>query len=842
MVGAARLELATSASQTQRATNCAMPRQVLVIITTFCNLVKTEFVALRSIGTARACGTHAKRENPLPQIRSLPRWLPLGLLLITLIALFYRLLVGDVLFWGLPSLQFYPWRSFAMTEFAAGRFPLWNPYNGAGAPLLANYQSALLYPPHALYWLWSGPQMMGYLGMLHLLWAGLGMWLLTGRMNSNLLGRGIATLAYPLSNTIVARFGTFPMVDVAAWLPWLLLTLDLLIDRVTLERFLALVAVVVMMLLAGHAQWTFYSFLLAGVYTLYRIWRDRRSAWILVAAGAAILLSVGIAAAQLLPTLELQRQSQRAVSVTEDFALNFSYNPLSLMTLLNPNFFGNPGDGSFVVGGAYFELAAYVGFLPLVLAVFGTIHYLQLRRRKKTDVLAALPHGDLIPFFAAVAIISLILAFGRYGIYPLLYRYMPTFNLFQAPARWLLLTVFSLSMLVSLVVPLWKPERRAMRRARMALLGGISMAVLSGIAQLVLANGNPITVQMLRGLTVLGLLIAVTAWIFVTQPADEHKSPRWVLIVLLFVALDLCWADALDNPTVAASFYDPRPAQSSTRIFIPDPQNQALPTIAFDKYLPLHDYRIAVDQQTAYRQSNLPDLNLLDRQPSLNSFDPLRPDSFERFMRLLNANSQPGLLRAAGVGDSAPRVWMVPAATAVDSLAAAEQIIGQVDWDPQKMAVIEGSSNFSGSQDVGTAQITNETPLDVSIHVQSPGGGVLILADTYYPGWQATLDSQSATIYRANVNFRAVVVPVGEHTVRFVYRPLSFLVGAGISLASLIGFGLLALIAGVRLHHRSNARRDHVDGDQIVAPLRDDHVGVTFAGLDELQVHRADRS
>jgi hypothetical protein len=79
---------------------------------------------------------------------TLPRWIPLTLLTLTVIALFYRLLLGEVLFWGLPSLQFYPWREFAMSEFAQGRFPLWNPYNGAGAPLLANYQSALLYPPH----------------------------------------------------------------------------------------------------------------------------------------------------------------------------------------------------------------------------------------------------------------------------------------------------------------------------------------------------------------------------------------------------------------------------------------------------------------------------------------------------------------------------------------------------------------------------------------------------------------------------------------------------------------------------------------------------------------------
>src|SRR5260221_4894355 len=150
----------------------------------------------------------------------LQRWshlMPLVLLALTVLILFYRLLLGEVIFWGLPSLQFYPWREFALSELAAGRLPLWNPYNGAGAPLLANYQSALLYPPNWLSFLLPGPQTMGLLGMAHLLLGGVGIWLLTGRFKCNRLGQGIATLAYPLSSNLVARFRATPMLDVAAW-------------------------------------------------------------------------------------------------------------------------------------------------------------------------------------------------------------------------------------------------------------------------------------------------------------------------------------------------------------------------------------------------------------------------------------------------------------------------------------------------------------------------------------------------------------------------------------------------------------------------------------------------
>ena len=63
--------------------------------------------------------------------------LALVVLLIALLLIFHRLLLGEVFFWGLPSLQFYPWREYAFDMLRSGHLPFWNPYNGAGAPLLA---------------------------------------------------------------------------------------------------------------------------------------------------------------------------------------------------------------------------------------------------------------------------------------------------------------------------------------------------------------------------------------------------------------------------------------------------------------------------------------------------------------------------------------------------------------------------------------------------------------------------------------------------------------------------------------------------------------------------------
>ncbi len=731
------------------------------------------------------------------------RWFPLALLCITILALFHRLLLGEVLFWGLPSLQFYPWRDFAMSELAQGRLPLWNPYNGAGAPLLANYQSALLYPPHALYWLRSGPQMMGILGMLHVAWAGFGMWLFTGRLKLPALGRGIAVLAYPLSNTLLARFGTFPMPDVAAWLPWLLLATDALIDGVTLFRALALAGVLAMQLLAGHAQWTLYSLVLAGCYGLWRMAGERgqrRAGQIAAGVVLAGVLGTGIAAAQLLPTAELQPESQRASGVDEDFALNFSYAPLSLLTLFNPNFFGNPGDGSYVIGGAYFETAAYVGILPVMLAILGTVAYFRMRKKWTP---ASTDH--LIPFFALVAVVAVALAFGKFTpLYPLLYRYMPTFKLFQAPARWLLLTVFSLAMLSALAVPHWKATPKTRQRAILLLTVAFSITLAGFGAQWLMPGAPALTVQLMRGFATLGILLLAAAVIFITQPRGEQSGARWAIGVLVFVAVDLWWANALSNPTVPAQFYERQNPVTASRVFWPDTANNALPDVAFDRYLSLKDYRVAVDRRAEYRQSMLPNLNLLDRQPSFNSFEPLRPDELERFSSLLNRTLRPALLNAAGVGKvyesamegvDAPRVWMVTSALSAETADAAEQLIGADDWDPYRTVVVEGKIDVPNSQQAGTARITEENPLALTIQVDSPGGGALVVADVYYPGWQATVDDAEVPIYRANVAFRAVAVPAGQHTVRMVYAPRSFAIGVAVSAASLAIWGLLFVVA-----------------------------------------------
>ncbi|MBI5118165.1 YfhO family protein [Candidatus Poribacteria bacterium] len=81
---------------------------------------------------------------------------------------------------------------------------------------------------------------------------------------------------------------------------------------------------------------------------------------------------------------------------------------------------------------------------------------------------------------------------------------------------------------------------------------------------------------------------------------------------------------------------------------------------------------------------------------------------------------------------------------------------------------------------------------EVVIKASVTRNSLLVLTDSFYPGWKATVDGQRTRIIRADYLFRAVYLTPGEHTVRFVYRPMSFWLSLIISAVTAIGIvGLL---------------------------------------------------
>jgi hypothetical protein len=107
-------------------------------------------------------------------------------------------------------------------------------------------------------------------------------------------------------------------------------------------------------------------------------------------------------------------------------------------------------------------------------------------------------------------------------------------------------------------------------------------------------------------------------------------------------------------------------------------------------------------------------------------------------------------------------------------------------------------SEAAASPPLVLAKVEDIAPEKTVLHVNAPEAGIVVLADTFAPGWQATLDGQPCPILKANGLFRGVAVSQGPHDIFFQYRPIPFLIGSTLTIATLSCLALCAVIHLIR--------------------------------------------
>jgi Bacterial membrane protein YfhO len=121
-------------------------------------------------------------------------------------------------------------------------------------------------------------------------------------------------------------------------------------------------------------------------------------------------------------------------------------------------------------------------------------------------------------------------------------------------------------------------------------------------------------------------------------------------------------------------------------------------------------------------------------------------------------------------------------------------------WNPLRLALVETQVALpDGLKQAGQgqAEVTKHEPNRLEIHTSAPGPGILVLSENHFPGWRVYVDDQPAQLLRVDYNLRGVLLPPGEHAVRFVYRPWSVLIGVIVSLVTLV-----VLLLPVRMWRR----------------------------------------
>jgi hypothetical protein len=775
--------------------------------------------------------------------------LSLGFILLLPFVLFWRWVWrGEVLFWGTTLLQFWPWHTLAKTSLLAGEWPLWNPLLGNGAPLLANLQSAVFYPLNLLYLFMPVEHGLTLSIILHLSLAGLWMYLYTRHLGLHAFAATLSALTYMFSGYIVGRTQFVVMVNAAAWIPLLLWLSDRLATQRNYLDILWLAVALAVQLLAGHAQLWFYSLWLIGPYLIFRSWpgaKQRKSglrlfrpfAYPLGGLLAALVLACLLTAVQLLPTAEFTTQSPRHSGAERTFALTYSFWPWRLLTLLAPNFFGHPANDNYWGYANYWEDHAYLGILPFLLALMALWNY-GLRRAWGSGAGSGLSDASrawrVVPFFAALLPISLILALGwNTPIYVWVLEFVPGFGFFQAPARLLIWYTVAMAVLAGIGAQSFKLTPASRRSWQRLLVAAIGLAV-AGLASSFILTGRSQT--FLTATIMLSLWLIISIILLLVHPR-KHQVPQsathlslskkniWQGLVLVWVASDLLWAAWLLMPTLPAVIFN-QPIASADFIKTQPGNNRFFVAEEFDyatKFDHYFRFKGFGPHDLAYwqglRETLIPNMGVYAGLASSNNYDPLVVGRWQRLTDLLEKAGDtqrahllalmhtgyfvsdpshrvgPILYRAETmtiqqVPEPLPRAYFVARVYQAKNETEVISRLTSLDFDYHREVIImeeatkvkalrqaQDAAEVEGEAASGQVTVVEQGANRVLLQVEASGPGFVVLTDTFYRGWQATVDSQPAQIWPANLAFRAVAVEAGTHDLVFNYQPRSFTIG-----------------------------------------------------------------
>jgi hypothetical protein len=725
----------------------------------------------------------------------------------------------------------FPTYRFAAASLRAGSLPLWNPHLYGGVPFLADMQTGLFYPPNLLLFLLAPDfayKTMEWLSVFHVFLAGLFAYLCLRylepgrplRVPAALLG----AVAYMFSDLFVVHFGNLNLIAVAAWLPLIFL----LFWRSLRTRRLGLAVGAGVALgisaLEGHLQITLYIGLALAVAALVQIVETRRDIrdstlrwlWPLLALGVTAVVAVGLSALVLLPAFEYTRLSPRAVLPYKD-AARYSLVPALLGEMLVPALFSSREPS--VYWGVWDRVAAgYLGILPLILAGLAIL----LRKGRRTRI------------FAVLAAVAFLLALGGESvIHGWAYLLLPGFGQLRAPARFIVLFDLSLAALAALGLdrllgPLDRRTRKSFEAAWHGLLwlGGAAAVVGGAWAYLVIyqtQDRDPALFWRVSGAgsgVILALLLlgAGLAWLGARR-AGRLRRPAlgWLALGLVFVDLASTGAytdlgqkpptAGFDHPQAVAFLQgDPDFFRIDSRTDVWGAWQPDLAMLAGLYDVSGVDNPLVVADVVRYweglggRSTRLYDL--LGVRYVLGSKEVAL--DWDKFSLAFDGDPTVNVYRNEA---ALPRAFVAHQAIVANSHEEAWELIHQPDFDPASTLVLEEGRalNFQpGEAGLSTARVVRYGLNSLEIEVDSPAEGYLFLSDPFYPGWRAEVDGEPIPILRANYAFRAVAVPAGRHRVSMAFRPASWLIGLGISAATV--FVLLVLTA-LSLRRKRQDRR-----------------------------------
>ncbi|GAP14737.1 bacterial membrane protein YfhO [Longilinea arvoryzae] len=644
-----------------------------------------------------------------------------------------------------------------------GELPLWSPLLFGGYPFAANPLSGLHYPPGWLALLFPLPLGFNLVTALHMILAGLGMYLFlrqNGLSDWPALTAGVVFQAMP---KLMAHFaaGHLTLTYAVCLTPWVLWAEFKRIEHRGSMIWTIAPGIALALLALADIRWAPYAAILWLFYSLREFFRQRSSPKarkFIVWLGGAILqgLVVGVLTAPLwLPLLELVPLTTRA-EMTAGERVGISLPAANLLGVFVPSM------------GSYAEWELYAGALPWLVLIF-TLAVPDLRRR--------------VWFWLAVLALSLAASLGEVVPGYAFISGLPGFSLLRVPARALFLCGFSFAVLTGYALEYLsqtKVEQKPEPVFFMVPFVAFPLLIAAGMGLYLGGYYEPFLwagVALLFGF--LAILAAEKRWLRV-------EISQCVFLLLIIIEMGGMDASIMTRKKPADVY---GPFADLLQVVAPksgDLYRVYSPSFSLPQYIAVQQNLDLVDgidpmQLRSYVKlfsaaSGIPIHSYSVTLPPFTGGDPQKDNAaYSPNAKLLGVLNTKYVLSAFPLSTAGLK-WV----QVVNGI----QVYENSDY--RERAWVE-----SDSGGVRSVEILDYTANRVSLQAQGPG--TLVLSDVVYPGWQARVDGQSTDIQPYQGALRSVRLNGGLHQIEFVFHPISVYLGWGLALTGWIMIGVLSL-------------------------------------------------
>lgn len=747
------------------------------------------------------------------------------------------------------SLQFVPGSPDSVTPIAldkalhalqasSGHYPLWQPWTFCGMPTVGafSYLSGLYLPNAVFGFLHLDPM---YIQLLHLVFAGMGGFVLARRLGLGSTAAFLAGSAFMLNPymTAMLAYGHGSQLMTAAYMPWVLWAAIRLAERGGLADAGLLALMLGLQLQRAHVQIAWYTWMLAVPLLIVKILVEKKEGGSTIKTSglalAALVLGVAVALQVYLPALGYLPFSARGgagdAAEAYRYATMWSMHPAELLTYLLP---GAYGFGGVTYWGfmPFTDFPHYAGLVVLGLAIGGAV-----AGRKKPIVL----------FFIAMTVLALLLSFGNFfsPVYDLFYHFAPKFSSFRVPSMVLIVVALCLAMLSGFGLQAWL-DKPLDDSSRFLKWGGIAVGVMailflsfeSGLEQLLRASFPPVRIDNLSLVALVGdlrwelfrnslfIFILVFAGVLglLWLVAKKMLTARQVALVLVTVSVvDLGWMDhrivspadssLRMSPLVERSWLDAALEGDGITRFLasrPGPfriypagrlfTENKFSIAGIESVGGYHAAKLGLYQELLARTENLANLDVLRM---LNVRYLLSPRPIDHPALKLVASGTFDLVSGQlpvdvyELSGTMPRAWFAPRAEAVES--EAEAVDSVMQGRGGDGGVFVENAPWQGTKRFATGELLSmqRSAESLAMKVRADGDALLVLSEVWYPaGWKLTVDGRPHETLKVDGVIRGVALSAGEHEVRFVYDRSRFQTGRTVStFALLLSLGLIVL-------------------------------------------------